>query len=143
MSPVCFYLLAERDLYRCSAQGLIMSTVARQYWWSGPWTLEPDCLDSSLSPSFYQLCVLELVLDVCDSARNSAPSVTHPHFSSILSPWKATTNFSPSCELDVLNILFYFNLLWVYMTCLNFNNYGIYFIMSGNGYSLPRFPRFS
>ena len=68
-------------------------------------------MDSSLSPSSYQLCVLELVRNVCDSARLSAPSVTHPHFSSIISPWKTTTNFSPSCELDVLKILFYFTLL--------------------------------
>ena len=35
MSPTCFYLLAERDLYRCSAQGFRVSAVARQYWWSG------------------------------------------------------------------------------------------------------------
>ena len=35
-------------------------------------------------------------------------------------------------------ILYGFN-----MTCLNFNNYGIYFIMSGNRHSLPRFSRFS
>ena len=67
-------------------------------------------MDSSLSSSSYQLCVLELVTNVCDSVRLSAPWVTHPHFSSIISPWKTTTNFS-SCELDVLNILFYFTLL--------------------------------
>lgn len=35
-SPTCLLIGRTRHLYRCSAQGLTVSTVARRYWWSGP-----------------------------------------------------------------------------------------------------------